>query len=95
MRQHRSDGGHARGEVRLAAKHGVTCINSPGLIDAGYRGELRVALVNLDPDTDYVVHVGDRIAQLVIMPVSSVAFRAVDDLPAATRGEGGFGSSGR
>jgi dUTP pyrophosphatase len=79
----------------LAAKYGVTCINSPGLIDAGYRGELRVALVNLDPDTDYVVQVGDRIAQLVITPVSSVAFRAVDDLPPATRGKGGFGSTGR
>lgn len=79
----------------LAIKHGVTCINSPGLIDAGYRGELRVALVNLDPVTDYVVNVGDRIAQLVIAPVSSVAFRAVDELPPAARNEGGFGSTGR
>jgi dUTP pyrophosphatase len=79
----------------LAAKHGVTCINSPGLIDAGYRGELRVALVNLDPETDYVVHVGDRIAQLVITPVTSVGFRAVEELPPASRGDGGFGSSGR
>jgi dUTP pyrophosphatase len=79
----------------LAATHGVTCINSPGLIDAGYRGELRVALVNLDPDTDYVINAGDRIAQLVIAPVSSVVFRAVEELPSATRGEGGFGSTGR
>lgn len=52
-------------------------------------------MVNLDPDTDYVVSAGDRIAQLVIAPVSSVTFRAVDDLPTATRGEGGFGSTGR
>ncbi len=79
----------------LAAKYGVTCINSPGLIDAGYRGELKVAMVNLDPDHDYVVHVGDRIAQLVIAPVTSAHFRVVDDLPAATRGDGGFGSTGR
>jgi dUTP pyrophosphatase len=79
----------------LAAKHGVTCINSPGLIDAGYRGELMVALVNLDPEHDYVVHVGDRIAQLVITPVTSADFRLTVDLPPATRGEGGFGSTGR
>jgi dUTP pyrophosphatase len=79
----------------LAAKHGVTCINAPGLIDAGYRGEVRVALVNLDPDHDYVVHAGDRIAQLVISPVTSVLFRVIDELPVASRGEGGFGSSGR
>ncbi len=79
----------------LAATHGVTCINSPGLIDAGYRGELRVALVNLDPEHDYVVHAGDRIAQLVITPVTSANFRVADELPPATRGEGSFGSSGR
>ena len=79
----------------LATKHGVTCINSPGLIDAGYRGELKVAMVNLDPDHDYVVNVGDRIAQLVIAPVTSAHFSVVDDLPLATRGEGGFGSTGR
>jgi dUTP pyrophosphatase len=79
----------------LAVKHGVTCINSPGLIDAGYRGELRVALVNLDPQHDYVVHVGDRIAQLVITPVMSADFRVADELPPARRGEGGFGSTGR
>jgi dUTP pyrophosphatase len=79
----------------LASKHGVTCINSPGLIDAGYRGEVRVALVNLDPEYEYVVHPGDRIAQLVIVPVPSVNFRVVEELPEATRGDGGFGSSGR
>jgi dUTP pyrophosphatase len=79
----------------LASRHGVTCINSPGLIDAGYRGELRVALVNLDPERDYVVRAGDRIAQLVVAPVASALFRVVDELPEATRGAGGFGSTGR
>lgn len=79
----------------LAAKHGVTCANAPGLIDAGYRGEVKVALVNLDPDDDYVVHKGDRIAQLVVMRVEESYFSVVDELPEAARGEGGFGSSGR
>jgi dUTP pyrophosphatase len=78
----------------LAAKHGVTCVNAPGLIDPGYRGELKVALVNLDPERDYVVHPGDRIAQLVVLAVTSASFRVVADLPAAPRGHGGFGSSG-
>ena len=79
----------------LASKHGVTCANAPGLIDSGYRGELKVALVNLDPHDDYVVHKGDRIAQLVVVRVEGSQFVAVDELPAAARGEGGFGSSGR
>jgi dUTP pyrophosphatase len=79
----------------LSSNHGVTCINSPGLVDAGYRGELRVALVNLDPVNDYVVRSGDRIAQLVIAPVASATFSVVDVLPEATRGEEGFGSTGR
>ncbi len=79
----------------LAAKHGVTCANSPGLIDAGYRGEVKVALVNLDPTNDYVVHKGDRIAQLVVVAVPDVHFQSVVSLPPASRGEAGFGSSGR
>jgi dUTP pyrophosphatase len=79
----------------LALRHGVTCINAPGLIDPGYRGEVRVALVNLDPNEEYVVHEGDRIAQLVIVPVASATFRVVDQLPEAHRGDGGFGSTGR
>ncbi len=79
----------------LATKHGVTCANSPGLIDAGYRGELRVALVNLDPSNDYEVTRGDRIAQLVVVPFVNAEFRLVDELPPARRGDGGFGSSGR
>ena len=79
----------------LASKHGVTCSNAPGLVDSGYRGELKVALVNLDPSNDYEVKKGDRIAQLVVLAVPSAKLRLVDELPAATRGEGGFGSTGR
>ncbi len=77
-------------EAGLAAKHGVTCINSPGLIDAGYRGEVMIALVNLDPATDYEVHKGDRIAQLVVLPVPRADFRMVEELPPAQRGAGGL-----
>jgi dUTP pyrophosphatase len=73
----------------------VTCANAPGLIDAGYRGELRVALVNLDPSSDYDVKKGDRIAQLVIIPFVAADFDVVEELPPARRGDGGFGSSGR
>ena len=79
----------------LALRHGVTVLNSPGLIDAGYRDELKVVLVNTDPETDYQVHRGDRIAQLVLRPVATATFTAVDDLPASHRDTGGFGSSGR
>ena len=88
-------GGFVLPRSGLAARHGVTCANAPGLIDPGYRGEVMVALVNLDPERDYVVHAGDRIAQLVVLPVDAVRFRVVDELPPAERGEGGFGSSGR
>jgi dUTP pyrophosphatase len=73
----------------------VTCANAPGLIDPGYRGEVKVALVNLDPENDYHVEKGDRIAQLVVLRVETAEFRVADELPSATRGEGGFGSSGR
>lgn len=79
----------------LALRHGVTVLNSPGLIDAGYRDELKVILVNTDPDDDYQVHRGDRIAQLVVRPVACADFVAVDDLPASRRDTGGFGSTGR
>jgi dUTP pyrophosphatase len=88
-------GGFVLPRSGLAAKHGVTCINSPGLIDAGYRGEVLVALVNLDATNDYEVKKGDRIAQLVVLPVPSARFVMVEELRTATRGEGGFGSSGR
>jgi len=79
----------------LASKHGVTCANAPGLIDPGYRGELKIALVNLDPERDYRVEKGDRVAQLVVLAVASSHFSVVDELPSAARGDGGFGSSGR
>jgi len=88
-------GGFVLPRSGLAAKHGVTCINAPGLIDAGYRGEVMIALVNLDPTLDYEVTKGDRIAQLVVLPVPLAHFRTVDELPSAERGAGGFGSSGR
>jgi dUTP pyrophosphatase len=79
----------------LALKHGVTCLNTPGLIDCGYRDELKVILVNTDPEHDYQVHRGDRIAQLVVQRVERVDFRVVDELPDTSRSGGGFGSTGR
>lgn len=79
----------------LALRHGVTVLNAPGLVDSGYRGELRVLLVNTDPDDAYEVHRGDRVAQLVIVAVEEVAFSVVDALPGSQRGGGGFGHSGR
>ena len=78
----------------LASTHGLTLANAPGLIDAGYRGEVICAVVNLDPSTSVEIGVGDRIAQLVIIAVPSVAPAWVDDLPGSVRGEGGFGSTG-
>jgi len=79
----------------LAMRHGVTCLNSPGLIDSGYRGEVKVVLVNTDPEHDYVVQSGDRIAQLVILATPPLTFIENAELPASQRGTGGFGSSGR
>ena len=79
----------------LALRHGVTVLNSPGLIDSGYRDELKVVLVNTDPTDDYQVHRGDRIAQLVLRPVASAVFAPVGELPNSHRDTGGFGSSGR
>ena len=78
----------------LAASHGITIVNTPGLVDAGYRGELRVILHNTDPGEAFVVEPGMRIAQLVIVPVPEATLREVDQLPPSERGEGGFGSSG-
>ncbi len=78
----------------LAAKHGVTCLNSPGLIDSGYRGELKVLLINTDPKEEYKVEAGDRIAQLVIQKVEQADFVLGDSLDATERGDGGFGSTG-
>ena len=78
----------------LATRHGLTLANSPGLIDAGYRGEVIVAVVNLDRDEPVVIEQGDRIAQLVIVQVPEVAPAWADELPSSSRGEGGFGSTG-
>jgi len=78
----------------LALKHGVTCLNTPGLIDCGYRDELKVLLVNLDPTEDFTVERGDRVAQLVIQRVEQAEFVVVDELPPAARNTGGFGSTG-
>jgi dUTP pyrophosphatase len=79
----------------LALKHGVTCLNTPGLIDAGYRDELKVLLVNTDGEHDYLVHRGDRIAQLVIQRVERADLVVVDVLGESPRGKTGFGSTGR
>ena len=78
----------------LALRHGVTCLNTPGLIDAGYRGELQVLLVNTDPNEAFTVRRGERIAQLVIMKVEQAAFAVVGAHEATPRGAGGWGSTG-
>lgn len=78
----------------LAARHGVTVLNTPGLIDSGYRGELKVLLVNTDPAVAFEVVRGERIAQLVIQPVEHARFAEVEVLPESERGQGGFGSTG-
>lgn len=79
----------------LAVRHGVTVVNSPGLVDSGYRDEVRVVLLNTDPSDDYEVRRGDRIAQLVIQRFEQVNFTVVEELPASERGLGGFGHTGR
>lgn len=78
----------------LAAKHGLTVVNAPGTVDAGYRGEILVCLLNTDPDKSITLDVGDRIAQLVIQRVETAAFEVVESLPESVRGTGGFGSTG-
>ncbi|MSX39402.1 MAG: dUTP diphosphatase [Actinobacteria bacterium] len=78
----------------LAAKHGVGLLNSPGTIDAGYRGEISVVMINSDPVDSFSVAVGDRIAQLVIQPMIRARFVTVTELPGTARGVGGFGSTG-
>ena len=79
----------------LALRHGVTCVNSPGLIDSGYRDELRVLLLNTDPAEPYEIQRGDRIAQLVIQRIERAEWEEVDALDETERGLGGFGHSGR
>ena len=80
----------------LAVRHGITCLNAPGLVDSGYRGELQVVLVNHDPEHDYVVRRGDRIAQLVLVRVEAAVFALVSEegLGESERGDGGFGHTG-
>jgi dUTP pyrophosphatase len=78
----------------LAMKHGITIVNSPGTVDAGYRGEVRVTLLNTDARESYAIAAGARIAQLIVMPVPRVRFIEVERLPGSDRGEGGFGSTG-
>jgi dUTP pyrophosphatase len=78
----------------LAAKHGLTCLNTPGTIDADYRGEVKVILINLGEEP-FVIRRGERIAQMVIAPVTQAKLTVVTDLSATTRGTGGFGSTGR
>jgi dUTP pyrophosphatase len=79
----------------LALRHGVTLANSPGLIDSGFRDELSVIVINTDPDTDFEIRRGDRIAQLVVQKVEQASFSPVADLPESDRGLGGFGHTGR
>jgi dUTP pyrophosphatase len=78
----------------LAAQHGISIVNAPGTVDAGYRGEIRVCLINSDPSHSVSIARGDRIAQLVIQPVSQAEFIPVSELPGSTRGTGGYGSTG-
>ncbi len=79
----------------LAARHGLSMVNAPGTIDAGYRGEIKVLLINLDPTTAVRLERGERIAQLVVQPVARAVFHEVQRLPGSDRGSAGFGSSGR
>lgn len=78
----------------MALKHGISIVNAPGLIDAAYRGEIKVVLLNTDPTTDYVISRGDRVAQLVIQRVEQVVWNEIDELDGVDRG-GGFGHTGR
>lgn len=78
----------------LAAKHGITVVNSPGTVDAGYRGEIKVTLLNTDSSVPFDIAAGDRIAQIIVMPVTQARFIPVEKLPLSERGESGFGSTG-
>jgi dUTP pyrophosphatase len=85
--------GFVQARSGLAARHGLTIVNAPGLVDSGYRGELRVVLLNTDARESFVVEPGMRIAQLVVLPVPELELVEVDELPASERGVRGFGSS--
>jgi dUTP pyrophosphatase len=86
--------GQVRPRSGLALRHGVTCLNAPGTVDADYRGEVKVILINLGAD-DFIIRRGDRIAQLLIAPVIQATWRETDALDQTDRGEGGFGSTGQ
>ena len=85
--------GYVQPRSGLAAKHGITIVNTPGLVDSGYRGELKVILLNTDASEPFVVEPGMRIAQLVVLPIPEVVPVEMDELPSSERGERGFGSS--
>ena len=91
----RGHAGYIQPRSGMAARHGITVLNSPGLIDSGYRDELQVILINLDETADYQVKRGDRIAQLVIVPIATPELDFVNELPQSSRGKGGFGHTGR
>jgi len=78
----------------LAAKHGITIVNAPGAVDAGYRGEIKVILLNTDATATHEIQPGDRIAQLIVVPIVQARFVPVETLPGSARGAGGFGSTG-
>jgi dUTP diphosphatase len=85
--------GYVQPRSGLAIEHGITIVNTPGLVDSGYRGELRIILLNTDREHAFTIEPGMRIAQLVILPVPPVELQVVDELPDSERGERGFGSS--
>jgi dUTP pyrophosphatase len=85
--------GYVQPRSGLPEQHGITIVNTPGLVDSGYRGELRIILLNTDRERAFEVEPGMRIAQLVLLPVPPVELRVVDELPASARGDRGFGSS--
>lgn len=87
-------GGFVLPRSGLAIKKGLSLVNAPGLIDSNYRGEIKVIAINLDPENEIEIQIGDRVAQLVIMNVADVNFSQASDLSDSIRGEGGFGSSG-
>jgi dUTP pyrophosphatase len=87
--------GQVRPKSGLALKHGLTVLNTPGTVDAPYRGEVGVILINLDPKTPYEVKKGEKVAQMVFNKVEYATFTEASDLTATTRGEGGFGSTGK
>ncbi|HEU4480851.1 MAG TPA: dUTP diphosphatase [Actinomycetota bacterium] len=88
-------GGFVHARSGRALKEGLALVNAPGLIDAGYRGEIKVIVVNLDTSSDIDIRRGEKIAQLVIQPVEQADIEVVEELPESDRGEGGFGSTGR